>query len=201
VAKDFPMIELRSDINPWERQEPRETELMYSRFLVYRDLGPETDRLRQALEVLNSTGDKLSYAAIKDYSSAFRWTAGAAVWDRHAAQADRARMMRRRRKAIDDQLRASEKLRAKGIAALERLDPDALTPSDIVKLIDLSYRIERSVYTELVAPVQTGSTGSNLDIDDIESWTPAERARRLSALQAEMINRTSRAAQDDEIVA
>ena len=91
MARDFPIITLRTDCNPWEKQEPRETELMYSRFLVFKELGPETDRLRQCLEVLNSTGDKITYQTIKDYSSAFRWSARASAWDRsqRAASASR----------------------------------------------------------------------------------------------------------------
>lgn len=201
VAKDFPMITLRTDINPWERQEPRETELMYSRFLVFRDLGPETDRLRQCLEVLNTTGDKLTYQTIKDYSSAFRWSARAATWDRYTAQADRARMVRRRRKAIDDQCKAAEKLRSKALTALERLDVETLTASDIVKFVDLSHRIERSIYTEFAEAAPAAADAPRADIEDIQSWTPVERKRRMDMLRAEMIDRTSRAAQDDEVVA
>ena len=173
MAKNFPIITLRTDVQPWERQEPRETELMYSRFLVFRDLGPESDRLRQALEVLNSTGDKLTYQTIRDYSSAFRWTPRAAAWDRYNTQADRARMVRRRRRAIDEQCKAAEKLRLKALEALHDLNYLDLSAGDIVRFVELAYKIEHSIYSEYDdSPVKTGAPGSAAS-EDIASWYPA----------------------------
>jgi hypothetical protein len=201
VAKDFEQITLRTDCNPWERQEPRETELQYSRFLVYRDLGPESDRLRQALEVLNSTGDKLTYHTIKDYSSAFRWTPRAAAWDRYNAAADRARMIQRRRRAIDAQCRAAEKLRAKALDALGMLNVEDLSAGDIVKFLDLSHRIERSVFTEFSEAKPLPPEQQSADVEDIAAWSPEERRRRFAMLQNELADRVSRAASDDEVVA
>lgn len=200
MPKDLPMITLRTDVNPWEQQLPRETQLQYSRFLVFRDMGPESDRLRQTLEVLNSTGDKLTYNTIKDYSSAFRWTARAGAWDRYHVQAERARMVRRRRRMIEDQCKAAEKLRAKGIEALHALNYQDLTPGDIVRFVELAHKIETSIYREFEdAPAPTAN--SNTGIEDIASWSPAERRRRLEQLTAELSTRAVRAADDDEVVA
>lgn len=200
MPRDFPIITLRTDVNPWEQQLPRETQLMYSRFLVFRDLGPESDRLRQALEVLNSTGDKLTYSTIKDYSSAFRWTARAGAWDRYHVQAERARMVRRRRRMIEDQCKAAEKLRAKAIEALHALNYQDLTAGDIVRFVELAHKIETSIYREFEdAPVPVASATAG--IEDIASWSPAERRRRLEQLTAELSTRAVRAADDDEVVA
>lgn len=200
VAKDFPIITLRSDCNPWEQQLPRETDLMFSRFKVFRDLGPESDRLRQTLEVLNSTGDKLTYYTIKDYSSAFRWSARAGAWDRYTAQADRARMVRRRRRAIDDQCKAAEKLRLKALEALNIINIEDLTPADVVRFVDLSYKIESSIYREFEDSAVAQETGK-ADVQDIANWSPGERRRRLEVLTAELSQRATRAADDDEVVA
>lgn len=202
MAKDFQIIALRTDCNPWERQVPRETELMYSRFLVYRDLGPESDRLRQTLEVLNSTGDKLTYHSIKGYSSAFRWTARAGAWDRYQAQAARAKMVRRRRRAIDESCKAAEKLRLKALQALEQLQGEDLSPADIVRFVELAHKIEHSVYAE-VGDTTTNATESTgmAEVKDIAAWTPQERRKRLEAIGAELTRRTMRAADDDEVVA
>lgn len=200
MAKDYPMITLRTDINPWERQAPRESELQYSRFLVFRDLGPESDRLRQTLEVLNSTGDKIQYQALRDYASAFRWTPRAGAWDRYNVAADRARMVRRRRRAIDDQCKAAEKLRLKALERLQSLDAADLSPADIVRFIDLAHRVESSVYRDFdLTPVQA-QDGKAVDAD-VASWSPSERRKRLEALTNELSQRAVRAVNDDEIVA
>lgn len=199
MAKDFPIITLRGDCMAWERQQPRETELQYSRFLVYRDLGPESDRLRQALEVLNSTGDKLTYQTIKDYSSAFRWSARAAAWDRYQMAADRARMVRRRRQAIDDQCKAAQKLRLKALEALQGVDPQDLSPADIVRFVELSYKMEHSIYADV--DVAAASAETTADVRDVAAWSPAERRRRLEQIGGELSRRTLRAVDDDEVVA
>lgn len=194
-------ITLRSDVNPWERQVPRETDLMYSRFMVYRDLGPECDRVRQTLEVLNSTGDKLTYLNLKKCSSAFRWSSRAAAWDRYNAAADRARMVKKRRRAIDEQCTAAQKLRQKAVDALSMLNIEDLTTTDIVRFLDLAYKIENSIFAEFGVEPGVSKDGVKAEVHDISSWTPAERRRRLEALRAETNQRTNRAIDDDEVVA
>jgi hypothetical protein len=202
VAKDYSIIQLRGDINPWERQEPHESELMYSRFLVYRDLGPETDRLRQTLEVLTSTGDKLSYQSIRDYSSAFRWSARAAAWDRYRTQADRSRMIKLRREAIDDQRRTARALRLQALAALHAMNVEDLSPADVARFVELSFKIEKSVFDEFSeTSVVNADAAENVDVTDIAAWSPAERRRRLELLRDELTKRAVRAADDDEVVA
>lgn len=200
MARDFPIITLRTDCNPWEKQEPRETDLMFARFLVFRDLGPETDRLRQCLEVLNNTGDKITYQTVKDYSSAFRWSARAAAWDRYNAQADRARMIRRRRRMIDAQCKAAEKLRDKAVEALTHLNYQDLSAADIVRMIDLAHKIETSIYREIEDPANK-PVEPQAGIEEIANWSPAERRKRLEQLTAELSLRAVRAADDDEVVA
>lgn len=201
MAKDFKPITLRSDIQPWERQEPRETELMYSRFLVYRDLGPETDRLRQTLEVLAATGDKLTYGSLKDYSSCFRWTPRAAAWDRYIAQADRARMVKLRREAIDEQRKVARQLRSQALAALELIPVVDMNPSDVVRYAELAFKIEKSIFEEYAAAGAEQSDASGDELADVSSWSPTERRRRLEQLRDELAKRAVRAVDDDEIVA
>jgi hypothetical protein len=203
MAKDYPPIILRSDCNPWEQQSPKETELMYSRFLVYRDLGPETDRLRQTLEVLNATNDKLSYGALKSYAHAFRWLHRAQAWDRYMAQADRARMIKARRKAIDDQRSMARQQRLKAVEALTIMQPEDLTPADVARFADLSYKIEKSIFEEFIDDVDTSTTssGAPVELSSVGSWSPGERRRRLEQLRDELTRRTTRLANDDEVVA
>lgn len=204
MAKDYPPIVLRTDCNPWEQQTPRESELMYSRFLVYRDLGPETDRLRQTLEVLCKTKDAISYGALKSYAAAFRWTHRAQGWDRYMAQADRARMIRARRKAIDEQRAIAQRLRLKAAEALDIMQPEDLTPGDVARFAELSFKIEKSIFEEFTSDqVDTGttSTGAATELVSVATWTPAIRRQRMEQLRDELTRRTTRVADDDEVVA
>ena len=202
MAKDYSIIQLRGDINPWERQEPHESELMYSRFLVYRDLGPETDRLRQSLEVLTTTGDKISYQTIRDYSSAFRWSARAAAWDRYNAQADRSRMIKLRREAIDDQRKVARALRLQALDAMSQMQAEDMSAADIARFVELSFKIEKSIFDEVAETSASASEQPDAaEVADIASWTPAERRRRLELLRDELSKRAVRAADDDEVVA
>lgn len=191
-------MELRPDLHPWERQEPHETELQYARFLVYRDLGPECDRLRQTVEVLNSTGDKATYGNIKSVMSVNRWQARAAAWDRYNIQADRARMIKLRREAIDMQRKAARRLREQALIALDKLDLDKLAPADLARFIDLSFKIEHSIFAEVDAPAINADAEAG-EVVDIASWSPAERRRRLELLRDELAKRATRAADDDEV--
>lgn len=202
MAKDYSPIQLRGDINPWERQEPRESELMFSRFLVYRDLGPETDRLRQTLEVLVNTGDRLGYQSIKDYSSGFRWSARAAAWDRYRTQADRSRMIRLRREAIDDQRKTARALRLQALAALQAMAVEDLSAADIARFVELSFKIEKSIFDEFSGTASVNADeAETADVSDIASWSPGERRRRLELLRDELSKRAVRAVDDDEVVA
>lgn len=201
MPKDYSIISLRADINPWERQEPSESELMYSRFLVYRDLGPESDRLRQTLEVLTGTGDKITYQTIKDYASAFRWSARAAAWDRYRTQADRSRMIKLRREAIDDQRKVARALRLQALAKINSLDVEDMSPADAARFVELSFKIEQSIFSEFVNTSTVNTDADGAEVADIANWSPEERRRRLELLRDELTKRATRAADDDEVVA
>lgn len=196
------IVRLRDDINPWERQEPHETEKMFSRFLVFRDLGPDTDRLRQTAEVLNSTGDKLSIGTLRSYASNFRWSPRAAAWDRYAMQADRSRMMKFRREAIDDQRKMARTLRLRALEALQMLPSEDMSPTDIVRFAELSYKIEHSLFADYAQSVidnEQANSANAGQVVDIAGWSPAERHKRLEELRTELTNRAVRAADDDEV--
>lgn len=200
MPRDYSPISLRSDINPWERQEPHESERMYSRFLVYRDLGPETDRLRQTVEVLNATGDSITYGTVKDYSSAFRWAPRAAAWDRYIVQADRSRMVKLRREAIDEQRKVARALRSQALDGLNALAPEDLSPQDVARFAELAFKIEKSIFDEYATTSAQADATNPGDVVDIESWSPAERRKRLEVLRDELARRAARAVDDDEVV-
>lgn len=202
MAKDYPLITLRSDINPWEQQEPKETTLMYARFQVYMELPPEVDRLRQTLEILNATSEnKITYSAIKGYSSAFRWAARAAAHDRYLKQADIGQMIKRRRKVRDEQIKAASALRGTALEALRQIPIEELSPQDVVRFIELAWKLEKSIFDEFTEAATADAVDSKANVADIANWTPSERRRRLEVLRDELTRRATRAMDDDEVVA
>jgi hypothetical protein len=196
-----PTIQLAPDRNPWEQQ-PGETDKQYSRFRVYLELGPECDRLRSTLDVLNGTGERLTYGGLKSVVAQFRWVPRAAAFDRYQRHADRNRMIKRRRRAIDEQCKASQALRLKAIEALNQLDVADLKPADVARFVELSHKIDMSVYAEYLGDDTAGQDGdARTPAEDIENWSPEQRSRRLEALRVELVKRAVRAADDDEVVA
>lgn len=201
MPQSYPLITLRNDVNPWEQQEPKESALMYSRFQIFMQLPPEVDRLRQTMEILNATAEnKITFKQLKDYAHAFRWQSRAGAHDRYLAQADQARMIKQRRRVRDEQLSTASTLRNTALVALKQIPIEDLTPQDVVRFVDLAWRLEKSLFEE-VGLIKTDANDGKAEVLDVASWSPADRRRRLEVLRDELAARATRAADDDEVVA
>jgi hypothetical protein len=206
VPEPVEEITLRTDCNPWEQQTPVESDRDFSRFACYRDVDPESDRIRQTLEILNSTGDKISLKELRRLQSNYRWAPRAAAFDRYAMLAERAKLVRRRRKAIDDSCKTAERLRGKALQALDMIEPVDMTVTDIVKCVDLAHRMEQAIYRDAAAlpanakGASATTAADGTDVRDIAALTPAERRARLEALRHEVVSRATRAVDDDEVI-
>src|SRR5689334_15387874 len=89
-------IHLAPDREPWERQ-PAESARMFSRFVVFRDLG-DGRTLNAALEILNATSRKtITKGSLHQISCQFRWTERTGSFDAFQAAAERDRLMMLRR--------------------------------------------------------------------------------------------------------
>lgn len=187
-----PVIHLDDDRNPWERQN-RESEKLYARFVVYRDLG-DTRTLLPVLEILQATGDtKLrSLDALRKIAYSYRWTDRAQAWDVQQADAERQRMVRLRRDMIDRHRKLALGLIGKAASAMQGMDTDDMSPSDVVRFLALGTDLERKAIGEPVQVSVTGPTGGPVVMEDLSRYTPADRQRRLAQIAAELSRRAGR---------
>ena len=124
------------EIELWERQ-PEESAKAWEAFVIYRDLGLQRS-LRKVAEELSK-----SETLMKRWSKQYDWPKRAQAWDAEqdrisrAAQVEEIKKMRRRHAKI------AETAMDKISAALERLDPEDISNSDIARLMSEASKLER----------------------------------------------------------
>lgn len=181
--------------DPWERR-PNESVRAYQAFEAYRSLGPNRS-IDRAWRHARGIPDSPQRAPRRwqVWSRRWEWVARVAAWDAEEA--------RKRREAEVDAIRAmcerhvaiALELQAKALARLESLDPDTLTPREVmlwtVEAAKLE-RLARGMAKEHVAAEHTGEQGGPLEIvfqvlDDggeplqfsIEEWRAVSEQIRL----------------------
>lgn len=185
-------ITLARDLDPWERQ-PRETSLMYARFIVFRDLG--TGRtLKQALEILSVTGDRVKRGQLYNISSQYCWAERAEAFDRDQDRLERDRLIRLRREMTERHRKIATNLMATGLEALRKIKehPDTITPNEVVRLLALGVKVERAALGEPEQTIAvTGRDGGPVEVADFTGLTPDERAARLRKIGEELTRRAA----------
>lgn len=187
-----PPVRLAGDRDPWERQ-PRETTLMYSRYLVFRDLGPGRV-LRQTQEVLNATGDPIKRGQLYNVSSTYCWAERAEAFDRDQDRLERERLTRMRREMTERHRKIATNLMATGLKALAEITktPAAITPNEVVRLLALGVKVERAALGEPEQTIAvTGAGGGPVEVADFSGLTADERASRLRAIGEELTRRAA----------
>lgn len=75
-------IEVRySDYYDSPMEDPNESPVLFARYKMYRDMNPRTRSLRDLTEILNSSGTTISYKAILQASSKYKWAIRAQAYD------------------------------------------------------------------------------------------------------------------------
>jgi hypothetical protein len=110
-------------------------------------------------------------------------------------------MIKLRREAIDEQRKVARELRLKALGALRHIDPEDLAPMEVARFAELAVKIEKSIFEEFASQATASSASSPDQVVDIAAWSPAERRKRMELLRDELVNRTRRAVDDDEVVA
>lgn len=195
-------INLAEDREPWDRQS-RETVRMYSRFLLFRDLGT-TRNLTATANILSDTGDPLKYASIKKISFEYRWAERAQAWDAYQADQERARLTKLRQDMIDRHRKLALGLAGKAASAMQKLLPEDMSPSDIVRFLNLAADMERKALGEPDRVALTGPTGTGpVEVEDLSRLDATERQSRLKQIADELGRRAGRAVpgstEDDDV--
>ncbi len=194
-----PPIRLSGDRDPWDRQEG-ESELMYSRFRTYLELG-RTRTLTSAAGILTATGDssKLTGAYIRSLSMSYLWTQRTGAYDREQDRLERERLIEQRRDMIRRHLKTANDLTAKAREALTKVKTDKLSPLDIVRFFRLATVIESNALGlpgETVAV--TGAAGGPVLLDDMTGLTDADRRARMAEVAREVAARAGTSLDDPD---
>ena len=120
----------------WERL-PQESMKAYAAFFAYRDLGPDRS-MAKAGEVLGK-----SQGLMEGWSAAYDWVKRATAWDDEQYRVARKAQMDEIKKMRVRHAKIAQKALDKVSAALDKVNPDAMTNADMARLMDVASKLER----------------------------------------------------------
>jgi hypothetical protein len=178
--------------HPWEQQ-PRETDKMFGRFLLYRNLGRRRS-LTALAKVLTECDDKLTYGTLKYHSHRYQWTPRAQAYDANQDQQEADHLADLRRKLVEDHITISKGLLAKALAALKDLHSKDIEPADMVRMIKLATDLTVRALGEPTHTIAvTGQAGGPIQTEDVTNLDPAQRRARLREIAEELARRAATA--------
>ncbi|MER6010203.1 hypothetical protein [Streptomyces bluensis] len=161
----------------WERQ-PAESAAAWEAFACYRDLGLSRSIGKVAERLAKSR------TLIERWSTAHRWVLRAEAWDREQDRLWRAEQHQAARDVARRHARLASAAQSKIVAQLQQLDPSRLSPSDVIRWLEVTIRIERQAYGMDVADVAPATKGS--EAADVSGLTDEERRARMEQLRREL---------------
>lgn len=172
-------------VESWERQ-GGESVQAFEAFAVYRDLGPVRSVTKVAREL-----DK-SRALVGRWSRQFAWVLRATAYDREQDRVFLAEQAQARKEIARRHAKLAQAVQSKAVARLQALDPRELSPSELLRYIQVAAEIERRAVGE--APV-AGSVEDRDQGADVASLTDEERRARMDQLRRELERRLSEGVQ------
>lgn len=173
----------------WERQ-PRESEKLYGYFCAYRDAG-RTRTLKKL-----SQGQGITHRSAQEYSFRYRWTERCSAWDSHLDAQFRALIHEAQKSMARKHLRVSNLLYEKALAAVEAIDPQALSATETVRILDAFSKLQRFALGEPDSTIAVqGGHGPSVQIASV----PADEAQRTQQLRAAMEELARRAGAGEDL--
>ena len=168
-------------VESWERQ-GGESVQAFEAFAVYRDLGPARSVTKVAREL-----DK-SRALVGRWSRQFAWVLRASAYDQEQDRLFLSEQAQARREIARRHAKLAQAVQSKAVARLQTLDPRELTPSELLRYIQVAAEIERRAVGEAPAAgtVEERDRGA-----DVTALTDEERRVRMSQLRKELERRLS----------
>lgn len=127
---------------PWERQ-PGETSEAWHAFALYRD-HDAADGRRSLAKVGQQSGKNV--ALIERWSVRWSWISRVAAWDAEQDREWTREILRQRRIVGRRHLDTAQMMINKAMARLEKLDPNTLTPRELIEFIKAGIDIEARIY-------------------------------------------------------
>jgi hypothetical protein len=161
----------------WERQ-PGESAAAWEAFACYRDLGLSRSIAKVADRLTKSR------TLIERWSTAHRWVLRAEAWDREQDRLWRAERHQASREVARRHARLASAAQSKIVAQLQQLDPSRLTPSDVIRWLEVTIRIERQAYGMDATDAISNTKGP--ETADVSDLTDEERRARMEQLRREL---------------
>lgn len=177
---------------PWDRQ-PGETDPSWAAFVVYRDMGRERSIAKTA-QAMDRRGSK---SLMEGWSSRHAWLRRASAfdtWQQQQLEAEARQARSSQRTTVLDQQRVTANaLLQKGLAALQKVNPEDIDPKALPRWIETAIRLQRQA-----VGLPEHIAGTQDDVDDVEvgpvgGLSPEENRARLLLLTREGERRTKAA--------
>ncbi|MGW2320098.1 hypothetical protein [Streptomyces sp. NPDC001680] len=171
----------RAAVEPWERQSGESVQA-FEAFGVYRVLGPARSVTKVAREL-----DK-SRTLVGRWSRQFAWVMRAAAYDREQDRLFLAEQAQARRDLARRHAKLAQAVQSKAVARLQMLDPRELSPSELLRYIQVAAEIERRAVGG--AP-EDGAVEDRDQGADVAALSDEERRARMDQLRRELERRLS----------
>ncbi|MEV0278918.1 hypothetical protein AB0I22_21385 [Streptomyces sp. NPDC050610] len=165
-------------VESWERQRGESFEA----FAVYRDLGPVRSVTKVAQEL-----DK-SRALVGRWSRQFAWVMRATAYDREQDRLFLAEQAQARRDIARRHAKLAQAVQSKAVARLQVLDPRELSPSELLRYLQVATEIERRAVGE--APAAEAGQGEGQGAE-VAALSDEDRRARMEQLRRELERRLS----------
>lgn len=170
-------------IQPWERL-PDEGEERWEAFLIYRDLGLD----RSLAKVARTVGK--SVQLVERWSTGDGWVARCEAFDREQDRLWLASQAKARKEMAQRHVKVANAVMNKVVKRLNKLDPDDLTPSELVKFFEAASKVERLALEQPTRVEITGKDGGPMSLE--VGLNDEERRARLEAITKELSSRLGR---------
>lgn len=129
---------------PWERQ-PGESARAYAAFCIYRDMPPRKRSLREVAAKLKGKPGKYKSvpANISMWSAKWRWAERAAAWDEERDRQEREAQIRAVKEMRERHAREAMALQEKALKRLKAMNPEELSPADVLRYFVEAAKLER----------------------------------------------------------
>ncbi|WP_372407454.1 hypothetical protein [Streptomyces luteireticuli] len=171
-----------SQADAWERQ-TGESAAAWEAFACYRDLG-----LSRSISKVAANLNK-ARSVLERWSTSHQWVLRAEAYDREQDRLWRAERHQAARDIARRHARLASAAQAKLVARLQHLDPDRLSPSDVIRWLEATIRIERQAYSIDQIEATATASGAAVDAPDVAQLTDEERRARMEQLRRELETR------------
>ncbi|WP_369394418.1 hypothetical protein AB5J72_47965 [Streptomyces sp. CG1] len=177
--EDQPVVD-RCVVDSWERQDG-ESRQAFEAFAVYRDLGPA----RSVTKVARELGK--SRTLLGRWSRQYAWVMRSVAYDREQDRLFLAEQAQARREIARRHAELAQAVQSKAVARLQALDPRELSPSELLRYIQVAVEIGRRAVGEAPSPAVTAEAQEQGA--DVAALADEERRARMDQLRRDLERR------------